>query len=159
MKDLENPPTLHARTHTRTHARTLFSSSGFPPSFWPAFFARAYARAVCLAGRSRARTRARTPASAFFSCSGSPPSLWPAFFAHAVVFMHAHASASARTHAHERPTTNDATCGPPAWLTGSLHEGGTRSVRSPLRRAPLLATPIATPLQGGRPERPGLFVS
>ena len=51
--------------------------------------------------------------------------------------------------------------------TGKLHEHvhegglGTRSVRSPLRRAmrraPLLATPIATPLQGGCPERPGPF--
>ena len=38
-----------------------------------------------------------------------------------------------------------------AWLTGSLHEGGIRSARSPLRRAPLLATPIAMPLQFGRP--------
>ena len=27
------------------------------------------------------------------------------------------------------------------------------------RQAPLLATPIANPLQGGRPERPGLFFS
>jgi hypothetical protein len=36
-------------------------------------------------------------------------------------------------------------------------KGGIRSVRSPLRRAPLLATPIATPLQGGRPKRPGLL--
>ena len=36
-----------------------------------------------------------------------------------------------------------------------LQNEGTRSVRSPLsRRFPLLATPIATPLQGGRPERP-----
>ena len=52
--------------------------------------------------------------------------------------------------------TNDATCGPQAWLTGSLHEGGIRSVRSPPRRAPLLATPIAKPLQCGRPLRPGL---
>ena len=43
------------------------------------------------------------------------------------------------------------TCGPQAWLTGSLHDGGIRSVRSPLRRAPLLATPIAMPLQCGRP--------
>ena len=54
--------------------------------------------------------------------------------------------------------TNDATCGPQAWLTGKLHDGGIRSVRSPLRRPPLLATPIATPLQCGRPERPGLLV-
>ena len=73
---------------------------------------------------------------------------------------HTHATrthAPAHTHAQERPTTNDTTCGPPAWLTGRLHEGGIRSVRSPPRRAPLLATPIATPLQGGRPERPGLL--
>ena len=48
-----------------------------------------------------------------------------------------------------RPTTNDATCGLPVWLAGSLHDGGIRSVRSPLRRAALLAAPIATPLQGG----------
>jgi hypothetical protein len=39
----------------------------------------------------------------------------------------------------------------PAWLTGTLHDGGIRSVRSPPRRAPLLATPIAKPLQCGRP--------
>ena len=40
---------------------------------------------------------------------------------------------------------------------GKLHDGGIRSVRSPLRRSPLLATPIATPLQCGRPKRPGLL--
>ena len=68
-----------------------------------------------------------------------------------------HARTHARTCVHGRPATNDATCGPPAWLTGSLHEGGIRSVRSPLRRALLIATPIATPLQGGRPERSGLL--
>ena len=56
----------------------------------------------------------------------------------------------ARAHTDDR-RTNDATCGPQAWLTGSLHGGGIRSVRSPLRRPPLLATPIATPLQCGRP--------
>ena len=39
------------------------------------------------------------------------------------------------------------------------HRGGIRSVRSPLRRAPLLATPIAMPLQCGRPKRSGLLVS
>ena len=43
------------------------------------------------------------------------------------------------------------------YVTGKLHEEGTRSVRSPPRRPPLLATPIATPLQGGRPERSGLL--
>ena len=79
----------------------------------------------------------------------------PLFFLRARARTHAHA----RTHAQERPTTNDATYSPPAWLTGSRHDRGIRSVRSPLRRAPLLATPIATPLQGGRPERPGPFVS
>ena len=35
-----------------------------------------------------------------------------------------------------RPATNDTTCGPPEWLTGKLHDGGTRSVRSPARRPP-----------------------
>ena len=35
------------------------------------------------------------------------------------------------------------------WNTAQ--EGGIRSARSPLRRAPLLATPIAMPLQCGRP--------
>ena len=47
--------------------------------------------------------------------------------------------------------TSDTTCGPQAWLTGTLHDRGIRSVRSPPRRAPLLATPIAKPLQCGRP--------
>ena len=59
-----------------------------------------------------------------------------------------------------RPATNDATCGPPDWLTGKLQQGGTRSVRSPPTPPPpppLLATPIATPLQGGRSERPVLL--
>ena len=65
--------------------------------------------------------------------------------------------ALARTRKNDRRPTNDATCGPPAWLTGTLHDRGIRSVRSPPRRAPLLATPIATPLQGGRPKRPGLL--
>ena len=74
-----------------------------------------------------------------------------------------HACARARTHAgastraHGQPTVNDTTFGPPAWLTGRLREGGARSVRSPLRWTPLLASPIATPLQGGRLERPGLL--
>ena len=59
-------------------------------------------------------------------------------------------SALASAHTDDR-RTDEATCGPQAWLTGSLHYGGIRSVRSPLRRAPLLATPIAKPLQCGRP--------
>ena len=45
----------------------------------------------------------------------------------------------------------------PGLLFLNHEERRIRSVCSPLRRAPLLATPIATPLQGGRPERPGLF--
>ena len=74
---------------------------------------------------------------------------------------HAHDAASFRNLAAPVRTddrrTNDATSGPQEWLTGSLHDGGIRSVRSPLRRAPLLATPIATPLQCGRPERSDLL--
>ena len=66
-----------------------------------------------------------------------------------------HARPHARTFASpptdDRRRKDDATCGPQAWLTGSLHDGGIWSVRSPLRRAPLLATPIAMPLQCGRP--------
>ena len=59
-------------------------------------------------------------------------------------------SALASAHTDDR-RTDEATCGPQAWLTGTLHGGGIRSVRSPLRRPPLLATPIAKPLQCGRP--------
>ena len=55
-----------------------------------------------------------------------------------------------RAHTNDQ-RTSDTTCGPQAWLTGRLHDGGIRSVRSPPRRAPLLATPIAKPLQCGRP--------
>ena len=69
-----------------------------------------------------------------------------------------HARSLARARTDDR-RTNDATCGPPAWLTGLQHEGGIRSTRSPLRWPPLLATPIAMPLQGGRPKRSGLLVS
>ena len=56
----------------------------------------------------------------------------------------------ASAHTDDR-RTNDATCGPQACLTGKLHDGGIRSVRSPPRRPPLPATPIAKPLQCGRP--------
>ena len=61
-----------------------------------------------------------------------------------------HARTLASAHTDDR-RTNDATFGQQAWLTGSLHDGGIRSVRSPLRRPPLLATRIAMPLQCGRP--------
>ena len=60
--------------------------------------------------------------------------------------------------------TNDATCGPPPEerLTGRLHERGIQSVPYAHRLGGplslLVATPIiATPLQGGRPDRPGLL--
>ena len=88
---------------------------------------------------------------ALFSCSGFPPSSRLAVFqscvrrvaSHPLASTRAHAVhcatllcaklARARTHAsaYRRPTANDATCGPPAWQTGSLHDGGIRSVRSP----------------------------
>ena len=91
------------------------------------------------------------------SCFG----LLSLFGRHSFLFFSRHASPCqhARAHVprtHQRPTTNNATCVPPAWLTGRLQKEGTRSVRSPLRCPPFLATPIATPLQGGRPERAGL---
>ena len=117
---------------------------------------------LCRTSHAATTTRGGLDARAqcIFLVQGSHP-LFGRPFSPSHVVAHAartpRCAARTRTHAHERPTTNDATCGPPAWLTGSLHEGGIRSVRSPPRRAPLLATPIATPLQGGRPERPGLL--
>ena len=67
---------------------------------------------------------------------------------------HARTRAPAHTHAQERPTTNDATCGPPAWLTGSLHEGGIRSARSPPRRA-LSSRPLSPrPCKAAAPKGP-----
>ena len=131
---------MHCLTHRPYHpwwsrsTRTApFSSSGFSPSSWSAIFPSCLQRIAL-----RPHTSTHAPA------------------ARCATLARAHA----RTHAHGRPTVNDATCGPPARLTGRLHEGGARSVRSPLRRPPpLLATPIAAPLQGGRPKRPGLFVS
>ena len=74
-----------------------------------------------------------------------------------------HCATPSRTHArttHVRARTTDderrdvRSAGVADWTTA---RGGVRSVRSPLRRAPLLATPIATPLQGGRPERSSLL--
>ena len=61
-----------------------------------------------------------------------------------------HARARARTRARTRTndrrrTTRRAVRRRGAWLTGSLHKGGIRSVRSPLRRPPLLTTPTARP--------------
>ena len=53
--------------------------------------------------------------------------------------------------AHGRPTNGRCdvrSAGVADWITA---RGGIRSVRSPLRRPPLLATPIAKPLQCGRP--------
>ena len=94
------------------------------------------------------------------------PTLFLAGRSFSLLVSHCAARRAARMHAlfasprTDDRRTNDATCGPQqAWLTGSLHEGGIRSARSPLRRAPLLATPIAMPLQCGRPKRPGLLVS
>ena len=86
-----------------------------------------------------------------------PPFYWPAFLS---FYLHRTAPHAAPARMHARPLartpttdrTNDATCGPQAWLNGPLHDGGIRSVCSPLlRRPPLLATPIAMPLQCGRP--------
>ena len=89
--------------------------------------------------------------------AGGVPLLWPAVFLLLLLRISPRQSAHARTHA--RTTTNDSTCGSPAWLAGTLHWGGSRGERSPSRRPPPDTTPIAMPLQGGRPERPGPFVS
>ena len=116
------------------HARRLFLVQGSHPFLGRPFFFLLRVPTLSLAGRS--------------------------FFLLASHCVARHARPHARTLASARTDdrrTNDAMCGPQTWLTGKLHEGGVRSARSPLRRAPLLATPIAMPLQCGRPERPGLL--
>ena len=70
----------------------------------------------------------------------------------------------ARTHArtHGRPTTDDATCGPPAWLAGRLQQGRTRSsVRSPLKNeaGPFPCDPYRHALARRPPRKgPAFFV-
>ena len=107
--------------------------------------------------RRRHRPRSTQGRTAFSSSSsGSHPFLGRPFLSACFALRRAprppaRKNALASAHTDDR-RTDDATCGPQAWLTGTLHEGGIiRSVRSPPRRAPLLATPIAKPLQCGRP--------
>ena len=149
----------HSSSRTRTRPRCLLCTDRARVA--GNIFAQGYSRRRRCAPKEQyrfsvPRSCSTREASFLFRTSVS---LWPAHF-----FFSFLPRASPRQHAHahalrtrRRPTTNDATCGPPAWLTGRLHKGGTRSVRSPLRRPPLLATPIATPLQGGRPERSDLL--
>ena len=84
--------------------------------------------------------------------------LWPAHFS---LPFAARIAAPARTCAcaAHAPTTDDKRRDVRRAVRrrGWLEDCTRRSVRSPLRRLPLLATPIATPLQGGRPERSGLL--
>ena len=66
--------------------------------------------------------------------------------------MHARLLARARTIDRR---TNDATCGPQAWLTGRLHGGGIRSVPSPLRRPPPSSRPLSPrPCNAAVPKGP-----
>ena len=57
--------------------------------------------------------------------------------------------------------TNETTYGPQEWLTGTLHYGGIRSVRSPLRRPPLRANPYrhALAMRPPRKARPFSFLN
>ena len=154
------PPQLSFRVH-RTIAQERFYSAHNATGAAPA--TRGPLRAVALTQRlfyhlsrpppppTAAPTRA---GSAFFLFRNPSFFFWLAVFAHAV-FAHAHARTRPHTCTRKNDRRRTATCGPPAWLTGPLHDGGIRSARSPKRWAPLLATPIATPLQGGR--RPGYF--
>ena len=93
----------HYLTHRSYHpwwprsTRTApFSSSGFPPSSRPTV------SPSCLQRHAlRPHTSTHAPA------------------AHSATLARTHA----RKHARGRPTVNDATCSPPAWLTGKLHDG------------------------------------
>ena len=146
-------PSQHRSTHTApfslrksSHvAPTALGPLGFAARTQRLFLVQGshplFGRPFLLANRSalrHARIQARTHARARMIRS--------LLAAHCTTPADTHARAHAHTRAHGPPTTNDATCGPPAWLTGSLHEGGVRSVSSQLRWPPLLATPIATPL-------------
>ena len=67
-------------------------------------------------------------------------------------------AARARARAIDDERRDVRSAGVADWKTS--RRGNTERTLTPAcRRAPLLATPIATPLQGGRPERPGPFVS
>ena len=48
--------------------------------------------------------------------------------------------------------TRRSDAGPQAWLTGTLHEGGTRSVRSPPRRALSLQPLSPSPYNAAVPK-------
>ena len=166
----------HAHAHTRTHSTPgltiiaqishcvhampqrrscshRYSSYLAARTAFLSFFVRV-SHAVPAALRWSRRLRRR---SFFLLAQGSRPAPGRPFF----LSTCSHCSAApcppasknmlASAHTRRNRRTNEATCGPQAWLTGRLHEGGIRSVRSPLRRAPLLATPIAKPLQCGRP--------
>ena len=125
---MHGPPRCSHHPQISRHARRLSSSSsGFPPFSWPAVLFFLFA--------SR--------------CVGCSLFLL-AFALRRAPRLPATKNQLASAHTDDR-RTDDATSGPQAWLTGRLHEGGTRSVRSPPRRPPLLATPIAKPLQCGRP--------
>ena len=143
----------HARTH-RHRKRSVVAFSLFhaqPPALLPPpsdlaarpatflFFFRV--PTLFLAGRSFFLFASRCVGCSFFLL---------AFALRRAPRLPASKNTLASAHTDDR-RTDDATCGPQAWLTGTLHEGGIRSVRSPPRRAPLLATPIAKPLQCGRP--------
>ena len=159
-------PRTHSRTHpqhARIHRRRKRSVGTFsllhaqPPTLLPPpsdlaarpatfpFFFRV--PTLFLAGRSFFLFVSRCVGCSFFLL---------AFALRRAPRLPANKNPLASAHTDDR-RTNDTTCGPQAWLTGALHEGGIRSVRSPLRRAPLLATLIATPLQCGSPQRPDLL--
>ena len=143
----------HARTH-RHRKRSVVAFSLFhaqPPALLPppshlaartaTFFFFFRVPTLFLAGRSFFLFVSRCVGCSFFLL---------AFALRRAPRLPANKNPLASAHTDDR-RTDDATCGPQAWLTGTLHDGGIRSVRSPPRRAPLLATPIAKPLQCGRP--------
>ena len=159
--DLNSSAKLPARQNSRSSHRINVAVHAIPHAPLPL---PSVLRPPCITARTqRFSLSCRTSHGAFlFLLQGSNPFLGRPFFLSTCIALRRARRPHARTFASPRTDdrrTNDATCGPQEWLTGSLHDGGIRSVRSPLRRAPLLATPIATPLQCGRPERSGLLVS
>ena len=104
------------------------------------------------------------PAS-FFSSSGFPPFSWPAVLSFYLLRiapratparLHARLLARART-TDERTMRRVRSAGVADWITAL--QGNTERTLTAAAPPTLLATPIATPLQCGRPKRSGLLVS
>ena len=143
---------------TPTPDRTQLSTPGLPNPR----LAHGPVRCLCVSAQ-----RPRGPVT---NCLALPPRATGKRFgsAHYAASAHQHARARsalrnacaraytrARTRAHRRPTANDTTCGPPAWLPGRLHEEGTRGAYAHRLDGPLSSRPLSPrPCKTAAPKGP-----